>query len=343
MKRAHGVKPLSEFEDDVRKLRAVVTFVIYGMLFLLVKTLYDNIIDLPDASTAFILTGLSFLLVMIVLLFNRFSRKAIGRISAFAESAQAASRAKSEFLANMSHELRTPLNAIIGFSEVLRDGQAGELGGRQREYADDIHTSGRHLLALINDILDLSKIEAGKMTLDLDEVELAPLLQSCLAIVRERALAHGIALKARLAGDLGTVRVDARKLKQMVYNLLANAVKFTGDGGTVILEARRERAHNLEVSVVDSGIGIAEKDLPRLFAPFAQLDSSLARKYEGTGLGLSIVKRLAELHGGEVSVSSVLGVGSRFSLRLPLASAARAASCPAAAIPVIDLKEVVPC
>jgi signal transduction histidine kinase len=322
---------LPEFETDVRQLKAVVTFVIYGMLFLLLKTLYESTIDMPDADTPFLLVALSFMLVMIVLLFNRFSRKAIGRITAYAEAALAASQAKSEFLANMSHELRTPLNAIIGFSEVLRDGQAGELSERQREYANDIHTSGRHLLALINDILDLSKIEARKMTLDLDEVELAPLLQGCLAIVRERALCHGITLKARLAGNLGTARVDARKLKQMVYNLLANAVKFTGDGGTVVLEARRTRSGGLEVSIIDNGIGIAEKDLPRLFAPFAQMDSSLARKYEGTGLGLSMVKRLAELHGGKVSVTSVQAAGSRFCVRLPLAPATMT-PCRAAAV-----------
>jgi len=313
---------LPEFESDVRQLKAVVTFIMYGLLFLLLKTMYESALDLPEASTPLLLVVLSFLLVMIVLLFNRFSRKAIGRITAYAEAAQAANRAKSEFLANMSHELRTPLNAIIGFSEVLVAGQAGELSEKQQEYCGEINTSGLHLLALINDILDLSKIEAGKMTLDLEEVGLAPLLQGCLAIVRERALNHGIALKARLASDLGAARVDVRKLKQMVYNLLANAVKFTGDGGTVVLEARRTLAGGLEISVTDNGIGISAGDLPRLFVPFAQLDGSLARKYEGTGLGLSMVKRLAELHGGTVSVSSSLGAGSRFFVRLPLRSPA---------------------
>jgi signal transduction histidine kinase len=312
----------AEFENEVRQLKAVVTFIIYGLLFLLLKTMYESAIELPDASTPLLLVALSFLLVMIVLLFNRFSRKAIARITAYAEAAQEANHAKSDFLANMSHELRTPLNAIIGFSEVLEAGQAGELSEKQKEYCGEIHDSGRHLLALINDILDLSKIEAGKMTLDLEETDLSLLLGNCLAIVRERALAHDIALKTRLAGDLGAARIDGRKVRQILYNLLSNAVKFTRDGGLVSLEARRTRSGLLEISVIDNGIGIAARDMPRLFAPFAQLDGSLERKYEGTGLGLSMVKRLAELHGGTVSVSSIPGAGSRFTVHLPLRHAA---------------------
>jgi signal transduction histidine kinase len=318
MSRNNRSRSLPEFESDVRQLKAVVTFVIYGLLFLLLKTLYDNIIDMPDASTPFILVSLSFFLVIIVLMFNRFSRKAIGRITAYAEAAQAANQAKSDFLANMSHELRSPLNAIIGFSEVLEAGQAGELNEKQKEYSGEIRVSGLHLLALINDILDLSKIEAGKMTLDLVRADVPVLLASSLSIVREKALRHGIALESRIDPDLGAAEVDARKFKQMVYNLLANAVKFTPDGGRVLLAARRLALGFFEFSVSDTGIGIAEADLPRLFVPFEQLDGSLARKYEGTGLGLSMVKRLAELHGGTVGVSSELGKGSRFTVRLPL-------------------------
>jgi signal transduction histidine kinase len=315
---------LREIHDDARTLKAVVTFVIYGLLMLLLKTLYESAIDLPNASTSMILAALSFLLTMIVLLFNRFSRKAIARITAFAEAAQEASRSKSAFLATMSHELRTPLNAVIGFSEVLRDGQAGTLSGQQRDYCAEIHASGVHLLALINDILDLSKIEAGKMTLELERVELAPLLTGSLAVVREKAHRHGILLESRVAADLGEALVDPRKVKQILFNLLSNAVKFTPDNGRVLLEARRLAADRFELSVSDTGIGVAARDLPRLFRPFEQLESSADRRYEGTGLGLSMVKRLAELHGGAVSVSSEKGKGSRFSVRLPLSAAAAA-------------------
>jgi len=323
--KACGVpQSLHEIQDDVRTLKAVVTFVIYGMLFLLVKTLYESGIDLPRAATSLLLVGLSFLLVMIVLLFNRFSRKAIERITSFAEAAQEASRAKSAFLATMSHELRTPLNAVIGFSQVLRQGQAGPISDMQRDFCDEIHAAGAHLLALINDILDLSKIEAGKMTLELERVDLAPLVQGSLTVVREKAHHHGIILEARVGDDLGEVRVDCRKVKQILFNLLSNAVKFTPDGGRVLLEARRLADDLFELSVSDTGIGIAARDLPRLFRPFEQLESSAGRRYEGTGLGLSVVKRLAELHGGAVSVNSQPGKGSRFSVRLPLAAAATA-------------------
>jgi signal transduction histidine kinase len=321
MKRKKITRTQLELENEIRKLKAVITFIIYGLLFLLLKTLYDRMIDLPEASAPFIITVLSFLLVLIVVMFNQFSKKVIERISTYTAAIEAANQAKSEFLANMSHELRTPLNAIIGFSEVLREGQAGDLTPRQKEYSGEIYDSGQHLLSLINDILDLSKIEAGKMSLELEKADLALLLESCLAIIREKALVHNITLKSQAAGNLGAAMVDTRKFKQMVYNLLSNAVKFTPDGGRILLEAQRPAAGQLEFSVSDTGIGIAEKDLPRLFAPFEQLDGSLARKYEGTGLGLSMVRRLAELHGGTVSARSELGKGSRFTVRLPLGPA----------------------
>jgi signal transduction histidine kinase len=321
MKNKKPPRDLLELEAEVRKLKAIITFIIYGLLFLLLKTLYDRMIDLPEASTPFIITSLSFLLVMIVILFNRFSKKVIERITTYTAATQAANQAKSDFLANMSHELRSPLNAIIGFSEVLKEGLAGDLNARQKEYSGEIFDSGQHLLSLINDILDLSKIEAGKMTLELETVQLSPLLEGCLAIVREKALAHTIVLQTSIAADLGAARVDVRKFKQMVYNLMANAVKFTPDGGSVILAAQKTADGQLEFSVSDTGIGIAEKDMPRLFEAFEQLDSSLARKYEGTGLGLSMVKRLAELHGGTVGVRSELGRGSCFTVRIPLRTA----------------------
>jgi len=239
---------------------------------------------------------------------------------------EAAGRMKSEFLANMSHELRTPLNAIIGFSAVLRDGLAGELEPRQKDYANEIFTSGSHLLALINDILDLSKVEAGKMTLALEPVSVAALIQAGLQVVKEAASAHRQHLGTLAEEDLGEIWVDERKVRQILYNLLSNAVKFTPDGGDVRVEARRvfraaspegrEEPH-LEIVVRDSGIGISATDQATLFEPFSQIDSTLARRYQGTGLGLAMVKRLAELHGGSVAVKSAPARGSAFTVWIP--------------------------
>jgi signal transduction histidine kinase len=239
------------------------------------------------------------------------------------------SRMKSEFLANMSHELRTPLNAIIGFSEVLKDGLLGELLVQQQDYVTDIFKSGTHLLSLINDILDLSKVEAGKMALTLAPLPLAPFLQAGLQLLRDKAAAHHIALSLEVAPDLqalGEIWLDERKTKQIIFNLLSNGVKFTPDGGTVQLLVRSvpgatvalaQWDHYLEIAVRDTGIGISEQDKARLFQPFMQIDSTLARGFEGTGLGLVMVRRLAELQGGSVSLTSVLGQGSTFTVRLP--------------------------
>lgn len=245
-----------------------------------------------------------------------------------------ASRMKSEFLAGMSHELRTPLNSIIGFAEVLRDGLAGQLTAEQVEFAGDILDSGRHLLAMINDILDLSKIEAGKMELELEPTDIAALLRNCMVVIKERAVKHGIRLLQEV-DDLGQILVDQRKTKQIVYNLLSNAVKFSRDGGTVTLRgcrvdrARVEGAilfgaapasgtpYFLEIGVIDTGIGIDPKDLSRLFQPFVQLDSGLSRRYEGTGLGLALVRQLVELHGGTLTLNSSPGQGSEFIVWLP--------------------------
>ena len=255
-----------------------------------------------------------------------------------------ASRMKSEFLANMSHELRTPLNAIMGFSEVLRDGIMGEMTDQQRVLAVKIFSSGQHLLALINDILDLSKVEAGKMSLELEPVQVSSLLVNSLSIIREKAASRRIRLGMERTEELGLMQLDGRKVKQIVYNLLSNAVKFTLDGGQVTLRASRvpradagqvsgsrtsrtfaladnEFAEFLKISVTDSGIGISPEGLARLFTPFSQIDSGLARKFEGTGLGLAMVKLLAELHGGAVAVESAVGEGSCFTVWLPLRTA----------------------
>jgi PAS domain S-box-containing protein len=252
-----------------------------------------------------------------------------------------ASRMKSEFLANMSHELRTPLNAIIGFSEVLRDGLIGDLTDKQRGFIGDIFGSGKHLLSLINDILDMSKVEAGKMTLDLEPVQLSSLLENSLSIVREKAAARRIRLAIDAPQEAGFILADARKVKQIVYNLLSNAVKFTSEGGQVTLRARSvprgqvgrlsgdgrgrsfplpdsEFADFMEISVTDTGIGISQEGLEHLFKPFSQIDSGLARKFEGTGLGLAMVKLLVELHGGSVAVETAADEGSRFTVWLPL-------------------------
>jgi CheY-like chemotaxis protein/nitrogen-specific signal transduction histidine kinase len=240
-----------------------------------------------------------------------------------------ASRMKSEFLANMSHELRTPLNAIIGFSEVLKDGLLGELEAKQQEYVNDIFTSGNHLLLLINDILDLSKVEAGKMNLELEPLDAASLVRGSLQVVREKAMTHHLRLVAEIADGLdtlGDVWLDQRKVKQILYNLLSNAVKFTPEGGEVRVTTRqvgREAVPDghydryLELAVSDTGIGISAEDQTRLFKAFTQIDSTLARRYNGTGLGLAMVKRLAELHGGAVALRSTPEIGSTFTVWLP--------------------------
>lgn len=227
-----------------------------------------------------------------------------------------ANRAKSEFLTNMSHELRTPLNSVIGFSELLERQLFGELNPRQQEYVKDIRESGEHLLALINDILDLSKIEAGSMELDLSEFDLQELLQGSLRLFREKALKKNIRLNISLDEDTGLVVADARKVKQVVFNLLANAIKFTESGGEVLLSAALEGS-NVTVSVTDSGIGINESDMDKLFKEFSQVDGSLSRRHEGTGLGLALSGKLVEMHGGSIGVESKPGRGSRFYFSIP--------------------------
>jgi PAS domain S-box-containing protein len=260
-----------------------------------------------------------------------------------------ASRMKSEFLATMSHELRTPLNAIIGFSEALKDGLMGQMNDTQNEHVGDIFTSGQHLLSLINDILDLSKVEAGMMALELEAVDLHSLLANSLSIVREKAAAQRVHLELETDEELGVPQLDMRKTKQIVYNLLSNAVKFSDNGERVTLRARRvprsavgkvsgtwpvhafpladnDYEEFLEICVSDHGIGISEPNMAKLFQAFSQIDSSLARKFEGTGLGLAMVKQLAELHGGTVAVASLEGQGARFAAWLPLRTSAQAAS-----------------
>ena len=243
-------------------------------------------------------------------------------LAAKSREVEAANRHKSEFLANMSHELRTPLNAIIGFSEVLGQRMFGELNTRQTEYLGDIQTSGQHLLSLINDILDLSKVEAGKMELQSSTFSFEAALQSVVMMVRERASGRGIHLTSKVDPAIGAVEADERKIKQVVLNLLTNAVKFTPAGGRVDLRATRE-GDDLAVAVADTGQGIAPADLARVFEEFAQARGGAERAEEGTGLGLTLSRRFVELHGGKIWVESELGKGSTFTFTLPIAGLAR--------------------
>jgi signal transduction histidine kinase len=228
---------------------------------------------------------------------------------------EAASQHKSEFLANMSHELRTPLNAVIGFSEVLTERMFGELNEKQDEYLKDIYASGQHLLSLINDILDLSKIEAGRMELELADFNLPQALENALVLVRERALRRSITLEQAIDPHLGEIRGDERKVKQVLLNLLSNALKFTPDGGRVNVQAMLHDA-NVEVSVSDTGVGIAPADQEAIFEEFRQVGTA-AKKVEGTGLGLTLSRKFIELHGGRIWVESQLGTGSTFTFTIP--------------------------
>jgi signal transduction histidine kinase len=243
---------------------------------------------------------------------NRMSDE-LGRLY---QQLEAASQHKSEFLANMSHELRTPLNAIIGFSEVLTDRMFGELNEKQEEYLKDIYASGTHLLSLINDILDLSKIEAGRMELELTEFDLPTALDSALMLVRERAARRGIALQMNVDSRLGQVRADERKVRQVVLNLLSNAIKFTPEGGRIEVAAMPKDGF-VEVSVSDTGIGIAPEDQEKVFEEFRQVGTA-AKKVEGTGLGLTLCRKFVELHGGRIWVKSQEGVGSTFTFTIPV-------------------------
>ena len=228
-----------------------------------------------------------------------------------------ASQHKSEFLANMSHELRTPLNAIIGFSEVLLERMFGEINEKQDDYLKDIHSSGKHLLSLINDILDLSKVEAGRMELEPATFDVPTAIGNAMTLVRERAQRHGIALSLDVADGVEEIVADERKFKQILLNLLTNAVKFTPDGGRVAVLARRA-GDLLEVAVRDTGIGIAKDDQEAVFEEFRQVGRNYTNKQEGTGLGLALTRRFVELHGGTIRLESEPGRGSTFTFTIPL-------------------------
>lgn len=266
------------------------------------------------------------------------------------KAAEAANSAKSEFLANMSHELRTPLNHIIGFTELVVDKRFGELNDTQDEYLRDVYQSSKHLLSLVNDILDVAKIESGKLELELSEVDLKELLENSLFMIKEKALIHRIQLFTDIRDVPETIKADERRLKQLMYNLLSNAVKFTPDGGMIRVHSRvRESPHSeysheergsletclngtengkdpaakserfVEVSVADTGIGIKPEDQERIFERFERGESSASRKYPGTGLGLTLAREIAELHGGSFWVDSEgEGKGSKFTFTIPI-------------------------
>ena len=238
-------------------------------------------------------------------------------IKAARSAADSANKAKSQFLANMSHELRTPMNAIIGFSEVLNDRIFGELNDKQAEYLVDIHAAGQHLLSLINDILDLSKIEAGRLELSLTEFDLPATFNDALVLMKERARTRGVALHKELDSGLGVITADERMVKQVLINLLTNAIKFTMEGGSVTVRGRASDKE-VEISVSDTGIGIRMEDKEMIFEEFSQSGDDYTNKQEGTGLGLALSRRLVELLGGRLRVVSELGQGSTFTFTLPI-------------------------
>jgi signal transduction histidine kinase len=240
----------------------------------------------------------------------------VGEIQKKSEELEVANKHKSAFLASMSHELRTPLNAIIGFSEVLIARLFGELNEKQDDYLKDIHTSGKHLLNLINDVLDLSKVEAGRMDLERSPFDLPTALADAMTLIRERATKHGIHLGLAVAPELGTITADERKFKQILLNLLSNAVKFTPDGGRVDVKATHVDGA-LQVAVSDTGIGIAAEDQQAVFEEFRQVGGDYTKKQEGTGLGLALTRRFVELHGGRIWVESAIGKGSTFYFTIP--------------------------
>ncbi len=324
-------------------------FFIAALLIILLPDSLLNIVPIePGFSTRFLT---SLLIVNFIAFFYENVRtrhqkeieKRQQNLEAARKEAETANRAKSDFLANMSHELRTPLNHIIGFTELVLDRESGNLKSTQREYLNDVLNSSRHLLALINDLLDLSKVEAGKLQLDLSDVDLEDLLENSLGMVREKALAHAMTMSVDVHGIEKRIRADERKLKQILYNLLSNAVKFTPDGGKVLLRAhpasqiddRHPEGDSpyvpatavdgyIEISVQDTGIGIHEDDLHRVFEPFEQAENTVIRKYQGTGLGLSLTRKLVELHGGRIwAESEGENKGSTFKFILPVGTERR--------------------
>jgi signal transduction histidine kinase len=243
----------------------------------------------------------------------------LDELKVVAHEAQNANRAKSEFLANMSHELRTPLNAIIGFSELIQGEFFGPAGERYKEYSSDINASGKHLLNIVNDILNLSKAESGALEIDLEAVDLVALMRQVSRMAKLQAERNGVSLVMEIKGTPVAVCADTKRLTQAVLNLVINGIKFTLPGGAVVVQARADEVSSTAwITIADTGIGIVEEDLEKALAPFGQVDSSLARKHEGTGLGLPLAKKFVEAMGGNFSLRSEVGKGTQITLQLPL-------------------------
>lgn len=240
----------------------------------------------------------------------------IEAVSALNAELQITSAAKSQFLANMSHEFRTPLNAIIGFAEVLQDQIPGPLNAEQMEYLGDIHDAGRLLLRLVNDVLDLAKVEAGKLELFYESFPIAQTVREAVAALRGAAAKKGLAIQSNLPPDLGLITADQIRLKQILFNLLSNAVKFTDRGGVSVSAAIED--DRLHLAIADTGIGIRAEDVQKIFVEFSQVDASRARRHKGSGLGLALTRRLVEAHGGRIWLESAFGAGSVFHVLLPL-------------------------
>jgi signal transduction histidine kinase len=251
-------------------------------------------------------------------------KRAEEAVYAAKEAAEIANRVKSEFLATMSHELRTPLNAIIGFSEVMMSEIFGPVSSdKYREYANDIHVSGQHLLELINDILDISKVESGMDELHEEDVDIPVVADSVLRLVWQRAEKHGVKLNLEISDEPSGLRADNRKLKQILVNLLSNAIKFTEAGGEVTLKIWCDSDSGYIFQIVDTGIGMSPEDIPKALSQFGQIDSNLSRQYQGTGLGLPLTKGLVQLHGGHLDLQSQVGVGTTVTIRFPAARSIR--------------------
>ncbi|HYM01679.1 MAG TPA: ATP-binding protein [Stellaceae bacterium] len=283
-----------------------------------------------------VLAGVVLVATLLQFLRQREREANIDALRAAKEEAEMASRSKSEFLANMSHELRTPLNAVIGFSDILAGEKFGSLGNaRYVDYAKDIRDCGKHLLSLINDVLEMSKIEYGQLALTEELVDLHGVIDTCLRLIHQRAEDAGVMLAVDVPPDLPPLQADTRRLKQILLNLLSNSVKFTQPGGKVSIRAAAG-ADGISLVVEDTGIGIAPHDLETALRPFGQIDSGLARKYQGTGLGLPLAKAMVELHGGAFAITSAPGRGTTVTILLPAARLRANAAQPqlGAAVPV---------